>query len=64
MIAFESGAQVIDLVPDHDPEISVLVGLRSDGFPMCNRDLLDPLNPDRIVDVPKFVDVLGPSDED
>ena len=54
------GAQIIDLVPHHDPEVSVLVRRVGDRIPMRDRDLLDPLHPHRIVDVPELVDVLGP----
>ena len=50
-------------MPHHDPVISVLVSLLRDRLPMGHRDLLDPLHPHRIVDVPELVDVLRPSGE-
>ncbi len=62
-IAFVGGAQVIDLVPDHDPEISGIVLGRGDRPPVGDRDILYPLHPDRIVDVAELVDVFGMSGE-
>ena len=59
-VAGESGAEIIDLVAHHDPIISVLVRRVGDRFPVRDRDLLDPLHPHRIVDVPELVDVLPP----
>ena len=56
-------AEIIDLMAHHDPIIGLLVGCRRDVVPMGDRDLLDPLHPDRIVDVPELVDVLGASGE-
>ena len=53
------GTQIIDLVPHHDPEISVLVRRVRYRIPMRDRDLLDPLHPYGIVDVPELVDVLA-----
>ena len=58
-IAFERGAQVIDLVPHNDPEISVVVRGIADGVPVGDGDCLNPLDPDRIVHVAELVDVLG-----
>ena len=58
-LAIEGGAEVIDLVPHHDPDIIVLVRGVGDAVPMRQRDFLDPLHPDGIVDVAKLVDVLG-----
>ena len=62
-ITFEGGAQIIDLVPDHDPVISVPMLLRRHRVPVRHCDLLNPLHPDRIVDVPQLVDVLGAGGE-
>ena len=58
-VAFIGGAQIIDLVPDHDPEVGVVVGRVADGMPVRHRDRLNPLHPDGIVDVAELVDVLG-----
>lgn len=59
-VANVSRAPIIDLVPDNDPVISTLVRLVGDRFPMRDSDLLDPLNPHRIIDVTQLVDVFGP----
>ena len=59
-VAVEGRAQIIDLVPDHDPEIGVV--MRRVGRRECQcatAIVLDPLHPDRIVDVAELVDVLG-----
>src|SRR5579864_506453 len=58
-IAHVSRAQIIDLMPHHDPMIGLLQIFPSDCFPMRDRHLLDPLHPDRIVDMAELVDVLG-----
>src|SRR3546814_4265384 len=52
-------AQIVDLVPHHDPDIDMLVALRRGGVPMRGRDLLNPLDPDGIVDMAKLVDGVG-----
>src|SRR3546814_5777089 len=52
-------AQIIDLVPHHDPDIGVPMRLRRRGIPMAGRDLLDPLDPHRIVDMAELVDGVG-----
>ena len=62
-VALAGGAQIIDLVAHHDPMICVLVRRIGDAVPMRHRDLLDPLHPHRIVDVPELVDVLGSGGE-
>ena len=58
-ITFKGGAQIIDLMPSHDPEIGLVVRRISDCMPMRDGDGLYPLDPDRIVDVTELVDVLG-----
>jgi hypothetical protein len=60
-VAFASRAQIVDLVPDHDPEIGVVMLPGGDRAPVRDRDLLNPLHPDGIVDVPELVDVFGKS---
>ena len=62
-VALEGGAEIVDLVPHDDPEISVLVLRVGDAAPMRHRDLLDPLHPHRIVDVAELVDVLRRGDQ-
>src|SRR5262249_8674766 len=44
-VALESGTQIVDLVPHHDPEVRVLVVGIGDAAPMCDGDLLHPLHP-------------------
>jgi len=56
-------AQIVDLVPHDDPDIGVPVRLRRRRIPMAGRDLLDPLDPDRIVDMAELVDAFGRRDE-
>ena len=46
-------------MPHHDPDIGVLMRLRRGRLPMPRRDLLDPLDPDRIVDMAELVDAIG-----
>src|SRR3546814_3809874 len=52
-------APIVDLVPHHDPDIDMLVALRRGGVPMRGRYLLNPLDPDGIVDMAKLVDGVG-----
>src|SRR5205085_7126744 len=59
-LALQRGAQIVDLVPDNDPEIGVLVLCLGNAGPMGDGDLLHPLHPDGVVDVAEHVDVLGP----
>jgi len=54
------GAEVIDLVQHDDPEVGIFVRRVGDRIPVGDGDVLDPLHPHRIVDVPQLVDVLGP----
>ena len=60
-VVLERGAQVIDLMPYHDPVIRILVRRVRHGVPVRDRYLLDPLNPHCIVHVPELIDVLWPS---
>ena len=62
-VAVEGRAQIVDLVPDHDPEVGVVMRRVADGVPVRHGDRLDPLHPDRIIDVAELVDVLGSGDE-
>src|SRR5688572_31064265 len=57
-LAGADGAQIVDLVPDHDPDISVDMGLRRDRAPVRRRHVLDPAHPGGIVDMAELVDVL------
>src|SRR3546814_5986057 len=58
-LAGAESAQIIDLVPHHDPDIGVLVALWRRGVPMRGRNLLNPLDPDGVVDVAELVDGVG-----
>ena len=62
-VTLKGGAQIIDLMADHDPVVRVLVLRIRYRIPMRDRHLLDPLHPHRIVDMPQLVDVLGKSSE-
>src|SRR3954451_19918093 len=62
-VALVRRAQVIDLVPHHDPEVIVLVRGIGHRFPVRYGDLLDPLYPDGIVHMPELVDMLGACDQ-
>src|SRR3546814_5029548 len=42
-----------------DPDIGVLVALWRRGVPMRGRNLLNPLDPDGVVDVAELVDGVG-----
>ena len=53
-------AQIVDLVPGHDPDIGVDMGRRRDRVPVRRRHVLDPAHPGGIVDVAELVDVPGP----
>src|SRR5258708_3189827 len=58
-LALMGGSKIIDLVSDHDPIKSVLVRLISHQIPMRYRNTVNPLDPHRIIHVPKLVDVIG-----
>src|SRR5215203_6611847 len=58
-LALEGGAEIVDLVPNHDPDIVVLMGRIGDAVPMGQSDFLNPLDPDRIVDVAELIDRFG-----
>src|SRR5947209_2640557 len=62
-LTLKGRAQIVDLVPHYDPVILILVRRIGDRIPMRDGDLLDPLHPHRIVDVPQLVDVLRPGGE-
>ena len=59
-LAGADGAQIIDLVPGHDPDIGVDMLGRRDRVPVRGRHVLDPAHPGGIVDVAELVNVLGP----
>lgn len=50
---------IIDLVPDHDPEVLRIVFWPCSGVPMRGGDILHPLHPDSVVDMPELINVLG-----
>ena len=52
-------AQIIDLVPGHDPDIGLDMLGRRDRVPVRGRHVLDPAHPGGIVDMAELVDVLG-----
>ena len=58
-LAGADAAQIVDLVPDHDPDIGVDMRRIGDRRPMRGRHVLDPAHPGRIVDVAELVNVLG-----
>lgn len=50
---------IIDLVPDHDPQETRVIFRPSHRIPMRSGKILDPLHPDRIVDMAQLVNVFG-----
>src|SRR5690606_29188206 len=58
-VALADVAAVIDLVPRHDPGVSLDMRRIGVAHPVRGGEVLHPPYPDRVVDVPVLVDVLG-----
>lgn len=55
----QDGADVINLVPDRDPQIGGDIGGIAAGHPVRGCDVLQPAHIDGVVDVAQFVNVTG-----